>query len=113
MKTIVAGSRDGVTLKIVENAMQDAPFEITEVVSGTARGADRFGEIIAKKYNLPLHRFPANWNKYGRRAGYLRNVEMAMNAEALVAIQYNNSRGTEHMINIAKDKGLRIFVYKV
>lgn len=112
-KTIVAGSREGVTLEAVEQAMSEAPFVITEVISGTARGADRYGEQVAQKYNVPIRRFPADWNQYGKRAGYIRNAEMSNNAEALVAVWNGHSRGTKHMIDLAKRKGLKIHIHKV
>jgi hypothetical protein len=112
MKTIVAGSRDGVTLDLVRQAMLEAPFEITSVVSGTARGADRFGEKVAHEYSLPVHRFPADWDRHGRSAGYIRNAEMAGNAEALVAVHAHGSKGTQHMIDLAQKKGLQVHVMK-
>jgi len=112
MKTIVAGSRDGVTLDLVRQAMLEAPFGITSVVSGTARGADRFGERVALEYGLPVHRFPADWS-LGKSAGYIRNAEMADNAEALVAVHAHGSKGTQHMIDLAQKKGLQVYVMKI
>jgi len=81
-------------------------LEATEVVSGCARGADTFGETIAKKLKLPIVKYPAYWNKFGKSAGYKRNVQMADNAEALIA--FEGGKGTAMMIDIATKKGLKV-----
>ena len=111
MKTIIAGSRDGVTLDAVKCAFDACGWNVTSVVSGTARGADQMGELVAKDKGISVHRFPADWDKYGKSAGYKRNVQMAENAEALIAVWDGKSRGTGHMIDIAKSKGLRVYVH--
>lgn len=76
------------------------------IVSGMARGADALGVRFAREFNLPLHEFPADWDRYGKRAGYLRNEQMAEFAHGLLAFWDGHSRGTKHMIDIAKAKGL-------
>jgi YspA, cpYpsA-related SLOG family len=110
MKTIIAGSRDGVTLKDMNDAIAFSNFHITEVVSGTARGVDRWGEAWAKSTGVPVKRFPANWS-IGRQAGMVRNVEMALYANALIAVWDGESNGTRHMIEVAKRNGLKVFVF--
>lgn len=110
MRTIIAGSRGITLLGQVAFAVFKSGFTITEVVSGTARGVDKLGEQWAATVNIPVKRFPANWDLHGKSAGYIRNVEMSDYAEALVAIWDGESRGTEHMINIATNKGLKVFV---
>lgn len=107
MKTIIAGSRNcnrGEVFKaIIESGIQD---QITEVVSGCAKGADKYGEQWAELFHVPVKRFPANWWKYGKAAGPIRNQEMAEYAEALIAVCKNHSVGTTNMINEAKSRGL-------
>ncbi|MEA1980842.1 MAG: hypothetical protein U9N54_07710, partial [candidate division Zixibacteria bacterium] len=75
------------------------------------KGVDKLGEEYAEQNYIPLLKFPANWNKYGKRAGYVRNEEMANNADALIAIWDGKSKGTNHMINIAKKKGLLVAIF--
>jgi len=113
MKVIIAGSRSITDVNIVRRAVKLSGFEITEVVSGTARGVDRLGEQIAHELNIPVKRFPANWEKYGRRAGFLRNQEMAHYADALIAVWDGVSRGTKHMIEYARSCGLQVYVHRV
>jgi glycerophosphoryl diester phosphodiesterase len=111
MITIIAGSRDNITYDDIEKAMKNCPWQVSEVVSGTARGADTFGEMWAMRNNIPIKRFPANWKKLGRRAGIERNKEMADYADALVAIWDGMSKGTQHMIKDAESKGLRVYIH--
>lgn len=113
MKTIVAGSRHCSDYSIFLKAIQQVPWTITEIVSGGAKGIDRLGELYADYKELPLKIFPANWNLHGKAAGFKRNVEMANYAEAVVAIWDGISPGTKHMIKIANDKGLQVYVYRI
>ena len=113
MKTIIAGSRTITDIKHVLDAAAVCGWLISEVVSGTARGVDLLGEQAAAMAGVPVKRFPADWDKYGKKAGYLRNMQMAEYAEALLAIWDGISAGTNHMINIAKTKGLRTYVHTV
>ncbi|MBQ9721533.1 MAG: DUF2493 domain-containing protein [Oscillospiraceae bacterium] len=82
------------------------------IISGTARGADTLGERYAKERGIPVQRFPAQWDKYGKRAGYLRNQEMLDHADALIAAWDGKSRGTAHMIEIARQKGIPVRIIK-
>lgn len=123
MKVIIAGSRTnkvGTFLDMDERywkdlltAIEKSKFDITSVVSGRARGADRLGEWYAQEKDLPLFKFPAEWSKYGMAAGYLRNKDMADVADALIALWDGESKGTQHMINIAKEKGLQVYIHYV
>jgi len=113
MKTIIAGSRSCNDYEKVKLAIEESQFTITEVVSGRARGVDFLGEQYAKKNNIPVKEFPANWNLHGKSAGYKRNIKMAEYADALIAIWDGESKGTKHMIDIAKERNLKVFVYKV
>lgn len=87
-------------------------YEPIEIVSGGARGADALGERYAKDRGYELRRFPADWNKYGKRAGYLRNVQMANYADALLAFWDGKSRGTKNMIEEATTRGLLVGIKK-
>lgn len=113
MKTIVAGSRSIKRYLHVIDAVRTAPWKITEIVSGGAPGVDRLGERYAKEHEIKLTVMPADWEKYGRRAGHVRNREMAEYAEALVAVWDGVSRGTEGMIEDADKLGLRVHVVNV
>lgn len=116
IKVIIAGTRDfndyDFLKKNVDYFLQgiNPNNEEIEIVSGNARGADKLGERYAKEHNLPVKLFPANWDKYGKRAGYLRNQEMANYSDMLIAFWDEKSKGTKHMIDIAKKQGLTVIV---
>ena len=110
MRTIIAGSRSCNSYGLVEEAVGKCGWNITTVISGTARGIDRVGETFAKENNIPLIRMPADWTRYGRGAGKIRNIEMALVADALIAVWDGVSPGTGHMIDTARAKGLKIYV---
>ncbi len=114
MRTVVAGSR-GATLADMERAWQECPWssEITVVLSGTARGADKHGEELARRHGLPVELYPADWEGLGRRAGMVRNSRMANRAHALLAVWDGSSRGADGMIKRARVRNLRVFVWRV
>lgn len=91
--------------------------EDVEFVCGMAKGADIIGKEYAERYGYEVKCFPANWDLYGKSAGAIRNKEMAKYASykkgygALFAFWDGYSRGTKNMIDIAKECGIRIFVY--
>jgi hypothetical protein len=111
MKTIIAGSLSIISSDVLLDALQAAPWTVTAIVSDGARGAGRLGEKYASRHALPLDVIPADRKRFGRRAGYIRNVQMAEQADALIALWDGQSPDT--MIDIARSKGLRVFVWKV
>jgi len=114
MKVIIAGGREFKNMELMTKKMDFFLSNVTdiEIVSGKARGADAIGEEYAKLRNYPIVEFPANWDKYKKGAGYKRNVEMADYADALVAFWDGESRGTQHMINIANKRGIQVKIIK-
>ena len=105
MKVIVAGSRSIASIKRVKTAISNAAFDITEVVSGGSHGVDRLGEEWAIVYFIPVKQFKADWNRYGKAAGPIRNRQMAEYADALIAVWDGKSRGTLNMIEEMKRLG--------
>lgn len=110
MKTIIAGSRGIDEYQLVVEAIQESGFKITEIVSGEARGPDTLGEQWGQAHGIPIARFPAKWDVHGKSAGFIRNNLMSSYAEALVAVWDGKSRGTRHMIESARKKGLKVYV---
>lgn len=118
-RIIIAGGRDFNDYNLLKEKVDNLISEKRKthqiyIVSGKARGADSLGEKYANENGLNIVEFPADWDKFGKSAGYKRNVEMAENADALIAFWDGDSRGTKHMIDIAKEKNLptRIIKYK-
>ena len=112
MKIIIAGSR---TFNNYELLCQNCDKALSlqteiEIVSGTANGADKLGERYANEKGYKIKQFPADWEKYGKSAGYKRNEEMAKYADALIAFWDGKSKGAKHMIDLAKLYKLKIKV---
>lgn len=110
-KVIIAGSRDFHDFELLEaECDRILGDEKVEIVSGRARGADRLGETYAYNKGHKIKTFEADWDKYGKAAGYKRNAEMAEYADVLIAFWDGLSKGTKHMIDLAKEKGLIVHV---
>ena len=112
-RVIIAGGRDFDDYDLVFSTMDKLLQNITEpitIVCGMARGADTLGERYAISKGYEVARFPADWGKFGKAAGYKRNEQMAQNADALVAFWDGSSRGTKHMIDLAHKYNLRVRV---
>lgn len=99
MKVIIAGSRNMPRdLDLIDEAVKDSGFAVEAVVCGCARGADTWGAEWAKLRDIPILRFPAEWDKYGRAAGPIRNSQMRDAADALIVFIYPGSRGSINML---------------
>lgn len=103
MKLIIAGSRDinvhfNVVWEFLKMGITTKKFTtITEIVSGGALGVDSCGEVMAQEYNLPVRQFLPEWTEHGRKAGPMRNKQMADYADALLLIWDGKSRGSANM----------------
>ena len=99
VRVIIAGSRsypggyEGVHRAVVASG-----FEIATVISGVARGVDTAAILWAEGRGIPVESYPADWEKYGKKAGPIRNQQMADVADALIALWDGKSRGTRDMI---------------
>lgn len=103
LRLIVAGSRVFSDYELLKQRLDyylKNQLDVT-ILSGTAQGADRLGEIYARERGYKLEQYPANWEQYGKSAGYKRNEQMAQLATHLVAFWDGESKGTKHMIDLA------------
>lgn len=116
IKVIIAGTRDFDNYELLKQKMDKILAgkvrnnEEIIIISGTARGADKLGERYAREKGYKVERYPANWDKYGKRAGYIRNEQMAKVADACVCFWNEQSKGTKHMIDLAKQYKLALRV---
>lgn len=110
MRTIIAGSRDGVLPEHLFEALDLVDWEITTVLCGEARGADTLGKCWAELAEIPVESYYPDWTAEPKRGGIIRNEEMGRNASALIALWSNGSKGTAHMISYAEKLGLKIVV---
>ena len=126
-RIIIAGGRDFDDYYLLEDNLMEWILDtylynhhsedkcVIEFISGKTKGADTLGESFAKKFNYHIAKFPADWDKYGKAAGPIRNEQMAKYAAeadkgVLFAFWDGKSRGTKSMIDLAKQYGLEVHV---
>jgi hypothetical protein len=113
MKIIIAGSRTVPYTTDIDSIVEDSCFEITELVCGEARGADLHGKNWATMYkpnSIPVKSFPADWDKYGKSAGYIRNKQMGDYADgAIVIFDKEITRGSKNMLDYMRKSCKPVF----
>jgi hypothetical protein len=114
MKLAIIGSRtfnDYEFLhKVIDEFWYDGKIEL--IISGGAKGADSLAEKYANEHFVPLKVFPAEWDKYGKSAGYRRNVDIVKEADWVVAFWDGKSKGTKHSIDLANKYGKKLIVQR-
>lgn len=115
LKLIVAGGRDFADSALLRNELNHLaeviyPNRAISIVSGMARGADALGSYFAKANNVKMYEFPADWNTYGKRAGFMRNEEMGRFSDALIAFWDGKSKGTDHMISFMQSLSKPVYI---
>lgn len=115
MKVIIAGSRDYKNVSAFSSAMKELlQTDVTEVISGCClSGPDQWGEHTANAFGIKIKRFPAEWNKYGKKAGPMRNKQMSLYGDILYAFWDGTSTGTKNMIECMHKlrKPYKIFLF--
>lgn len=109
IRLIIAGPRDYYDRENVfcHIHMFQGKFGIDEIVSGGASGVDTLAEEYANLYQIPFKLFPADWEKYGKAAGPIRNQQMAEYGNVLLAFD-RGTKGTKNMIETARSIGVEI-----
>lgn len=90
----------------------------TVIVSGGARGTDSLARRYAEEKGYEYHEFPADWNTYGKSAGYRRNEEMhrfiaGHENRGVIAFWDGQSRGTEQNFDLARRYGNQIIICNI
>lgn len=121
LRILVCGGRHFNDYDLLENTINgviaENGCENIEIVSGHCVGADRLGELYAKKHNAQVKIFPAEWKKYGKRAGPMRNKQMVdyisdFKNKIVVAFVRANTKGTRNTISLAKRANIRVIEKK-
>lgn len=110
MKIAIIGSRDFTDKSLLNKTLEPYKPKITYIVSGGAHGADTLGEEWAKENGIETQIFYADWDKHGKRAGFIRNVDIIENCDGCIAFWDGESKGTKHSISLCEkyDKPLKI-----
>ena len=118
VRVIIAGGRNFSNVMLFRNTIRKYLLDIKdeiEIISGGCSGADTMGEWFAEDNDLKLTVFEADWDKYGKAAGPIRNEQMAKYAAEsdrgiLIAFPIGKSPGTRNMIKLANQYGLEVYV---
>lgn len=110
MRVAIVGSRDYPDLEAVDEYVADLNDDDV-VVSGGAQGVDSRAAKAARARGLKVVEYHAQWDLFGKSAGYRRNKTIVENADRVVAFQHNKSRGTQHTIDIAREAGMMVEVW--
>lgn len=117
MKLIIAGSRDYDNYPEFEKRLNVILRNIDKkeilIISGNARGPDKMGERYANENGIECLVMKADWDKYGKNAGYRRNKDMAKIASHAVIFWDGVSKGTKHMIDLTTEYQIKTKVIKV
>jgi hypothetical protein len=102
MKIAIIGSRGFNDYHRLNDVLNPVKSKISLIVSGGARGADSLAEKFAKENNIPTQIFLPDWDKHEKKAGFLRNVDIILAADVVIAFWDGQSKGTYNGIELAK-----------
>lgn len=117
MRILVCGGREYNDYDTVDRILRQTtdkivlytyPKEIT-IIQGGARGADKLGKLWANIYNVNMEEYPADWKKFGKAAGVIRNKDMLLKGKPDLVVAFPGGKGTAHMVKIAKKNGVEVF----
>lgn len=118
-RILITGSRDWSDFEMIRNALQGDVMRNPDnqflLVSGACpTGADRMCEDAAQWLGLRIERHPADWKRYGKRAGFVRNAEMVnLGADICFAFIRNGSKGATHTAGLAEKAGIPLERYEL
>lgn len=116
MRVLVCGAREWEDSEFIYNYLYDLwrKHPDMEIVSGMCRGADSIAASFACDWGIRLFAFPADWKKYGKSAGAIRNRQMLREGNPTLVVAFHedidNSKGTKDMVELAYKEGLHVFV---
>ena len=114
MRVLVCGSRNWDDWFTIYDCLDRVAsvIKIETVIEGGATGADRYGRNWANRHGIPVETYPADWERYGLRAGGLRNARMLHEGrpDLVIAFPLPNSRGTWNMVKTARDAGVKVWI---
>lgn len=114
MRVLICGDRNWTQFEPIEREIEKLP-KGSVVIQGEAKGADTIAKIVAKKYKLDVISFPANWRKYGKSAGPIRNTQMINEGDPQEVWAFHadikSSKGTADMVKQARLHNIPVTVF--
>ena len=103
---LVCGGRDFTNEGLLTQVLDEVSPQ--RIISGMARGADLMAYNYATRRGIPCDEYPADWNKYGKSAGYIRNKQMLEQGRPDLVVAFPGGKGTSMMVDIAKQAGVEV-----
>ena len=108
MRVLICGDRDWVDRDLIHSWIEQLQeWGVDSIIEGEARGADTIAREEAEKLGIEVEKFPAEWNRFGRAAGPIRNRQMLDENPDLVLAFHDHiefSKGTRNTLTEARDK---------
>ena len=112
MRLAIIGGRDFSNYDLLNEILTPYKSRISLIVSGGARGADSLGEKWAIENGFETLIFLADWGKHGKKAGFIRNVDIIKNSDGVIAFWDGKSKGTAHSLSLTKKSKLPTKIIK-
>lgn len=112
MNVLVCGGREYNDAQTFGRVMYEqvlAKYQSPHIIAGGARGADTLARDWAKSWRLEYTEYPADWERYGKRAGMIRNKQMLGDGQPDLVVAFPGGVGTAMMIRIAREAGVPVF----
>ena len=111
MRVLICGDRNWNNFEKIKEVLDILPAD-TIIIHGDARGADKIAGQLAKERGLEVIPYPADWDKYKKAAGPIRNMQMLKEGKPELVIAFHEditkSKGTKHMVSIATKAGVPV-----
>lgn len=110
MRVVIFGGRDFTNKRLAFKALDQLheQYKFTVVIDGMAKGADKIGFDWGKERGLQAERYPAEWGRYGRAAGPIRNQQMIDEGKPDIGVAFPGGTGTAHMKSRLKAAGIKV-----
>ena len=105
MIVLLCGGKDNSSLSRIDMALKD--MEINTIITGDTRGYDSLSQQWAKQNNIPCKVYKTEYNKYGKRAGYKRNVAMFDENDIDCVVAFPGGKGTDIILAIADSANIQ------
>lgn len=110
MRILVCGGRDYLNWAKMGNVLSQLFNDGDTLIHGASKGADFMSEYTVRRYGfkVTVERYPADWDKHGKKAGIVRNSKMLVEGKPDLVVAFPGGRGTDNMISIAKTAGVKV-----
>lgn len=115
MRLLICGDRHWEDKNLIKDAILVLPVLPEVIIEGEAPGADRLAREVARGLAIPILPFAANWKRYNKAAGPIRNKQMLIEGRPTVVWAFHDnfvqSRGTRDMVKRAGINGIPVRLY--